>query len=50
MPYLELNGDVHELSDGETTVGSGAQATWRLAAHDLAARHFVVMVDPSSGV
>lgn len=50
MPYLELNGDVHELSDGETTVGSGAQATWRLAAHDLAARHFVVVVDPASGV
>ena len=49
MPYLELNGAMHELTDRETTVGSGAQATWRLQAHDLAARHFVVVVDPSHG-
>ena len=49
MPFLELNGEVHELSDAETTVGSGAQATWRLASHDLAARHFVVVLDPATG-
>ena len=49
MPYLELNGVVHELSDRETTVGSGAQATWRLQSHDLAARHFIVVIDPASG-
>ena len=50
MPYLELNGALHELGEGETTVGSGAQATWRLPSHDLAARHFVVILDRTSGV
>ena len=50
MPYLELNGTTHELGEGETTVGSGAQATWRLLSHDLAARHFVVVRGPAGAV
>lgn len=45
MPFLELGGTRFELRDGETTVGSGAQASWRLASHDLAAKHFIVAVD-----
>lgn len=44
MPYLELEGakptdQPFELS-GETIVGSGSQAGWRLHNRDLAARHF----------
>ena len=46
MPYLELNmGERHELPVGDTIVGSGAQATWRVPNEDLAARHFAVSVD-----
>lgn len=45
MAFLELvgipDGTPHELGP-ETTVGSGAQATWRVAGKDLAARHFTV--------
>jgi predicted component of type VI protein secretion system len=45
MPFLELegkpdlDGNPREFS-GELMVGSGSQATWRLAGQDLAARHF----------
>ena len=42
MAHLEYNDERHELAAGATTVGSGAQATWRLANADLAARHFTV--------
>src|SRR4051812_26524815 len=42
MPWLTTEGASHQISQGETVVGSGAQATWRLPSHDLAARHFVV--------
>lgn len=45
MPFLELNGTVRELTPGEITIGSGAQADWRVPSHDLAARHFIVSVD-----
>ncbi|HUF28510.1 MAG TPA: FHA domain-containing protein [Gemmatimonadaceae bacterium] len=50
MTYLELNGTLKELGDGKLTVGSGAQATWRVTHHDLAARHFVVERDQADGI
>jgi predicted component of type VI protein secretion system len=48
MPYLELEGSSNqdaprELS-GDTIVGSGSQAGWRLHNFDLAARHFRVRI------
>jgi predicted component of type VI protein secretion system len=42
MPWLTTEGASHQIAEGETVVGSGAPATWRLPSHDLAARHFVV--------
>lgn len=48
MPILELDGESRELGP-ETTVGSGAQATWRIANRDLAARHFVVRLAADGG-
>lgn len=55
MPVLELEGKP-ELEgnprsfNGELMVGSGSQATWRLAGLDLAARHFkIVGSDDGSG-
>ena len=42
MAVLETGGTIRELNDGETVVGSGANATWRLGGADLAARHFTV--------
>jgi predicted component of type VI protein secretion system len=42
VPWLATEGSAHQIGDGETIVGSGPHAAWRLAAHDLAARHFVV--------
>ena len=44
MPWLSLSGLTHELAQNETTVGSGAQATWRIPAVDLKPRHFVIEV------
>lgn len=44
MPYLSLGDETRELRAGETLVGSGTQATWRLSNADLAARHFSVVV------
>lgn len=47
MPVLELegkpdlDGNPREFT-GELMVGSGSQATWRIAGQDLAARHFKV--------
>lgn len=52
MPYLEVDGgadgsdDIRQL-DGETIVGSGALATWRIQRLDLGARHFTIRVDAS---
>jgi predicted component of type VI protein secretion system len=40
MPWLSTEGASHQIADGETIVGSGSETTWRLASHDLAARHF----------
>ena len=44
MPVLETNGTIRELNDGETVVGSGANATWRLPGADLAAKHFTLSI------
>ena len=43
MPFLELGGQRRELAEGEMTVGSGAQADWRVTNADLAARHFTIV-------
>jgi pSer/pThr/pTyr-binding forkhead associated (FHA) protein len=40
MPWLTTEGASHQISEGETVVGSGPEATWRLGSRDLAARHF----------
>lgn len=42
MPWLTTEGASHQIAEGETIVGSGSQAGWRLAGHDLAARHFII--------
>jgi len=48
MAFLELagipDGTPRELGP-ETSIGSGAQAAWRVAGKDLAARHFTVHVN-----
>jgi len=41
MPWLELNGNPRELTEGETIVGGGPQAGWRLQGVDLRPRHLV---------
>lgn len=42
MPWLTTEGASHQIADGETVVGSGSNAGWRLVSRDLAPRHFVV--------
>ena len=42
MPWLATEGAAHQLADGETLVGSGPHAAWRLVSHDLAPKHFIV--------
>src|SRR4051812_1665807 len=42
MPWLTTEGASHEIAEGETVVGSGAHATWRLSSGELAARHFTI--------
>lgn len=42
MALLDLAGIRHELPVGETIVGSGAAADWRLQKLDLGARHLVI--------
>ncbi|HET9425366.1 MAG TPA: FHA domain-containing protein [Gemmatimonadaceae bacterium] len=42
MPWLTTEGASHQLAEGETTVGSGEQADWRVESAELAARHFVI--------
>ena len=42
MPWLTTEGASHQIAEGETIVGSGPGAGWRLASHELAARHFVL--------
>jgi predicted component of type VI protein secretion system len=43
MPWLTTEGASHQIAEGETVVGSGAQSDWRLASKALAARHFVMI-------
>ncbi len=44
MPWLAGGGssEPRELGEGETIVGGGAEASWRLASADLMPRHFVL--------
>ena len=42
MPWLTTEGASYEIAEGETIVGSGTNAGWRVESHDLAARHFVL--------
>jgi pSer/pThr/pTyr-binding forkhead associated (FHA) protein len=44
MPFLEHDGVTRELTAGETLVGAGSQAGWRLQTINLAPRHFTVSV------
>lgn len=48
MPYLEFDGTTQELPRGETVIGSGSQAAWRVQDAGLAARHFTITVDPQT--
>jgi predicted component of type VI protein secretion system len=47
MPWLTTEGASHQVADGETIVGSGPNAGWRLASRDLAPKHFVLRRQPS---
>ena len=42
MAWLSTEGAAHQIDEGDTIVGSGPQAGWRLVSHDLAPKHFVV--------
>lgn len=42
MAWLATEGAAHQIADGETIVGSGPHAAWRLVSHDLAPKHFVI--------
>lgn len=42
MPFLQYGDETRELPAGETIVGSGTQAAFRLSNVDLSARHFTV--------
>jgi len=44
MPFLEHDGVTRELTAGETMVGAGSQAGWRLQTINLAPRHFTISV------
>lgn len=46
MAVLEHNGTTIPLG-ADSTFGSGAQATHRVQGRDLAARHFVIRLDPA---
>lgn len=43
MAWLAFDALTRELRDGELTVGSGADAEWRIVTADLVPRHFVVV-------
>lgn len=42
MPWIATEGSAHQIGDGDTIVGSGPHAAWRLVSHDLAAKHFIL--------
>jgi pSer/pThr/pTyr-binding forkhead associated (FHA) protein len=48
MAWLALGSLTRQLRDGETVVGSGADADWRVPTADLMPRHFVVSVNGSN--
>ena len=50
MPWLELNGNPRELTEGDTVVGAGPQSDWRVQAIDLGARHMVFSRSGSGAV
>jgi predicted component of type VI protein secretion system len=50
MPFLEHDGVTRELRAGETMVGAGSQAGWRLQTINLAPRHFIVSVAADGAV
>jgi predicted component of type VI protein secretion system len=45
MSWLTTEGAARQIGDGQTIVGSGPAAGWRLVAHDLATRHFIIASD-----
>ena len=47
MSFLEHDGVTRELPVGDTMVGGGSQADWRLQTINLAPRHFTVRADSS---
>lgn len=49
MPFLEHDGVTRELPAGDTLVGSGTPADWRLLTINLAPRHFTVHIDDAGG-
>src|SRR5471032_2470364 len=42
MPWIATEGSAHEIGNGDTIVGSGPHAAWRLASHDLTPKHFIL--------
>ncbi len=50
MPFLDSGTSSIEVTPGELLVGSGAQAAWRVANCDLAARHFTLKVAQDGAV
>ena len=42
MSWLTTADASHRVEDGETVVGSGSHANWRLPSNDLGTRHFVI--------
>jgi predicted component of type VI protein secretion system len=50
MPFLEHDGVTRELVAGDTMVGAGSQAGWRLQTINLAPRHFTVTVAADGAV
>ena len=47
MPYLEFQNDTRTIGPGVLTIGSGAEAAWRIRDHDLLPVHAIVA--PASG-
>jgi pSer/pThr/pTyr-binding forkhead associated (FHA) protein len=48
VPWLSTEGSARQIGDGQTIVGSGPHAEWRLLAYDLAPKHFVISRDGES--
>ncbi len=49
-PILTLDPITFDLPEGDTLVGSGAHATWRVQGRDLMARHFVVRAQNGTAI